>query len=185
MTSDGADLAALVAGFAARLRASGAAVDVRGARHCAAALGRLGPGAERRQVYWAARVTLVHRAEELDVFDRVFAEIFGPSAEEGSSPVATPALSLPGADQRPAHGADAAVETDAELPWATRPRQLVATSGEQVPDSATAVPVVTASRRRPRSARPAGRQSSPNPQARTRTSNGWDNSPSRSEPEPP
>lgn len=62
----------IITGFAAALRAGGLAVATGSVVLFARALVEVGLG-DRQQVYWAARSTLVHRREDVAVFDRVFA----------------------------------------------------------------------------------------------------------------
>jgi uncharacterized protein len=62
----------IVAGFARALRAAGVAVPTGSVVLFAEALGLVGLDDPDR-VYWAGRATLVHRAEEIALYDRVFA----------------------------------------------------------------------------------------------------------------
>jgi uncharacterized protein with von Willebrand factor type A (vWA) domain len=71
----GIDLAAFAVGLADRLRRSGIAVTVDGAATLTRAL-HLQPPRSRPQLYWAARLTLVDRRENLEKFDSVFSAVF-------------------------------------------------------------------------------------------------------------
>lgn len=71
----GVDRAAFVTALSARLRASGIAVGITASQSFARALettrlDAVGP------VYWAARITLIRRYDDLATFDRVFADVF-------------------------------------------------------------------------------------------------------------
>lgn len=66
-----ADADRIITGFAAALRGAGLAVPTGSVVLFARALAEVGLS-DRRQVYWAGRATLVHRREDLVVFDRVF-----------------------------------------------------------------------------------------------------------------
>src|SRR5262249_54906208 len=72
-----------VVGFARALRAAGLSVGVAETEAFAQALSWIDPLA-RREVYLAARATLVRRREDLAVFDELFAKFFGgPSPGQG------------------------------------------------------------------------------------------------------
>jgi len=76
----GIDAAPDVVGFVRALRAAGLPVGVGQAEAFAQALAWVDP-LDRRDVYLAARATLVFRREDLAVFDELFAKFFGgPSA---------------------------------------------------------------------------------------------------------
>jgi uncharacterized protein len=75
--------AALV-GFVHALRAAGLRVTVDAATTFVAAIAEVGLH-RRDQAYWAGRATLVHRHEDVAVYDRVFAEWFG-GATSGLGP---------------------------------------------------------------------------------------------------
>ncbi|MFW0797163.1 VWA domain-containing protein [Gordonia sp. CPCC 205515] len=134
------DRAAFAAGLADRLRSAGIPVGqadavVFGRALAAAPRGAL---ADRRELYWIARITLVRRHSDLDLFDAVFAAVFGdavfsldPVALRGSSSVAPGEQSM----AVPAPHADGDTEA---LPWATLPRMTVT---EDSADDADGVPV--------------------------------------------
>jgi uncharacterized protein len=115
----GVDLAAFAVAVVARLRAGGVVVSASGPAVFVRALEASLPRS-RSELYWAARLTLVSRVEDLAAFDGVFDALFadgvldrdprGPNANH-----ATPASWLPGD-----RAADDAA-TDAGVPWTTRP----------------------------------------------------------------
>lgn len=138
------DRAAFAAGFVDRLRSAGVTVTLSQAESFVKALHLLahGPGrgmSVRSRLYWTARVTLVHRPEALDAFDKVFDAVFesavfsldpvsmrsgGTGAHEVNVPVHDTHL---GRKEQRADG----------LPWATLPR--VEESADPV--DATAAPL--------------------------------------------
>src|SRR5690606_10962978 len=97
------------------------------------------PPTDRDRLYWAARLSLVNRAEDLGAFDAVFAAVFD-GATLGVDP---PSLhrSLAGAPVAPAPAGTAGSSTvDAEgLPWATRPAAVTA-SADTGADTPTRLP---------------------------------------------
>ncbi|OBI90564.1 VWA domain-containing protein [Mycobacterium sp. 1245805.9] len=116
----GVDLAAFAAALVARLRGAGVLVPANGPADFVQALRRLVPDTTPA-LYWAARLTLVNRMEDLVAFDAVFASVFGAVGTEG---VAEPAMPLPG-PKTPAAGtvrpAGGPSQPGAhQLPWATR-----------------------------------------------------------------
>lgn len=92
-----ADLAELVARFAARLRAAGLDVGPDRAARFARAVTLVDP-VTTTDLYWCARVTLVSEPGELIAFDRVFHQVFsgrGPTAPEPPEPPAPRPRSAP------------------------------------------------------------------------------------------
>ena len=71
----GVDLAAFAVALVGRLRAAGVAVSASGPTGFVAAMRTLAP-VTRIQLYWAARLTLVNRAEDVTTFDAVFEAVF-------------------------------------------------------------------------------------------------------------
>lgn len=118
----GVDLAAFAAAMVARLRSAGVHVSASGPASFVQALRQLVPHTAAT-LYWAARLTLVNRMEDLVAFDAVFAAVFG--AVDGDA-VGPPAPSLPlGGPRTPAagtvHRAGSRSGGGADtLPWATR-----------------------------------------------------------------
>ncbi|MGB9307314.1 MAG: VWA containing CoxE family protein, partial [Mycobacterium sp.] len=100
----GVDLAAFAAALAARLRGAGITVSISGQGSFVRALQELAPRTTP-ELYWAARLTLVTRMEDLGTFDAVLREVFG-SIQPGDTrrpesvlPIAgpkTPAAPAPG-----------------------------------------------------------------------------------------
>ncbi|HWS93123.1 MAG TPA: VWA domain-containing protein [Mycobacterium sp.] len=120
----GVDLAAFAAALVARLRGVGVLVSANGHATFVQALRLLVPDTTSA-LYWAARLTLVNRMEDLGAFDAVFASVFGvvdttrPDGATGPEPL----LPIPG-PKTPAAGAvhRAGSRSDAAqtLPWVTR-----------------------------------------------------------------
>ncbi|WP_059015525.1 VWA domain-containing protein [Mycobacterium sp. M26] len=136
----GADLAAFAVALVARLRAAGVAVSASGPAAFVAAMRDLVPGS-RTRLYWAARLTLINRADDILVFDQVFDAVFA-DAVLPVDPVAQKALRAASAGSVPTTGRSSGPHADA-LPWTTRPPSLRAASA--VPDAA-AIPDVLPSR---------------------------------------
>jgi uncharacterized protein with von Willebrand factor type A (vWA) domain len=138
----GVDLAAFAAGLVARLRAGGVTVAASGPAALVAAMRALVP-TSRTQLYWAARLTLVNRADDLPAFDAVFEAVFA-DAVLPVDPVALRAQRGVAASPVPAAGRrdDTGPQADG-LPWTTRPPSLrtTGTVGE-----AAAIPDVLPSR---------------------------------------
>jgi uncharacterized protein len=121
----GIDRAAFATALAVRLRGVGIAVGFSNIETFADAL-QLGSPDSLSRLYWTARITLVHRHVDLDLFDAVFAAVFADAV-----------LALdPNARRRPiAAGTDddayaampatSGADVDgAGLPWITRPSVL-------------------------------------------------------------
>jgi uncharacterized protein len=143
----GADLAAFAAALVARLRGAGVLVSANGQASFVQALRQLVPETTSA-LYWAARLTLVNRMEDLVAFDAVFTSVFGafgtarPDGATGPEPV----LPLPG-PKAPAAGTirRAAGPSDKgarQLPWATR---AIADAG-QAEESGVVLPDLLPSR---------------------------------------
>jgi len=119
----GVDLAAFAAALVGRLRGAGVAVSADGQANFVHALRRLAPYTASA-LYWAARLTLVNRRDDLAAFDAVFAAVFGPAPDGASGREPLPALpgaTMPAAGTVRRAGGRAGPPTAAEsLPWATR-----------------------------------------------------------------
>src|SRR5690242_16514025 len=88
-----------------------------------------------RQLYWTARITLVRRRSELDVFDAVF-----------TGTVADPSRPLPGSPSLLERAAGSGTPADSGgLPWMTRPAAAAGSSDR----SDRSDPPVTVSQRLP------------------------------------
>lgn len=137
----GVDRAAFAVALVDRLRGAGVRVSAGGPARLVQALGLLTP-TTRSQLYWATRLTLVNRVDDLVAFDAVFAALFGDAALVlGSSGP----QSVPRRAAAPA-AAGSAVDTAAGLPWVTRPSAPVATGDADDGDSDTAAPDMLPSR---------------------------------------
>ncbi|KKC03699.1 vWA domain-containing protein [Mycobacterium nebraskense] len=117
----GVDLAAFAAALVARLRGVGVLVSASGPASFVQALRTLAPE-NTTALYWAARLTLVNRLEDLGAFDAVFAAVFGAAEPDGTGRPDTP-LPLPG-PKTPAAGtlrpAGSGSTSAHKLPWVTR-----------------------------------------------------------------
>lgn len=83
-----------VVGLAGALRAAGVRVGTGDVVAFASACARLGPR-DLTDVYWAGRTCLIHRAEDLATFDRVFAaRAADPEAPAGEPAAAQPAVAV-------------------------------------------------------------------------------------------
>lgn len=138
----GVDLAAFAAGLVARLRAGGVAVSASGPAGFVGAVRTMVP-TSRTRLYWAARLTLVNRADDLPAFDAVFDAVFA-DAVLPVDPVSLRAQRGAVAAPTPAAGrrADSGPQADG-LPWATRPPSLRAA---ETPQDGTAIPDLLPSR---------------------------------------
>ena len=116
----GVDLAAFAAALVARLRGVGVLVSADGQANFVQALRLLAPHTPSA-LYWAARLTLVNRMEDLAAFNALFATVFGAIDPDAPNPAA--ALPLPG-PKTPAAGtvrrAGNRSGAAPSLPWATR-----------------------------------------------------------------
>jgi len=117
----GVDRAAFAAALVARLRAAGIA-GAGGPATFVQALRQLVPRT-RSELYWAARLTLVNRAEDLAAFDAVFAATFGDAPVRaqpaGWHPPARREAPVSGGPTEAAPSRPAAT-----LPWSTRPSRM-------------------------------------------------------------
>jgi len=117
----GVDLAAFAAALAARLRSVGVPVSADGQANFVQALRQLVPHTTSA-LYWAARLTLVNRMEDLGAFNTLFVAVFGaaepdaPSGSVASLPVPGPKTPAVGTVRCTGGRSGAA----AALPWATR-----------------------------------------------------------------
>lgn len=128
----GVDLAAFAAAMVKELRSAGVLVSASGPASFVQALRELVPHTPSG-LYWAARLTLVNRMEDLAAFDAVFSQVFGAIDVDGtrqhapSLPLAGPRTPAAGRVQR--SGSRSGTVAGA-LPWATR---SVDTDGTSVP----------------------------------------------------
>src|ERR1700739_3720725 len=120
----GVDLAAFAAALVARLRGVGVLVSANGPATFVQALRQLVPDTTPA-LYWAARLTLVNRMEDLGAFDAVFTSLFGvfgsiepDGVRSPDAPLLIPGPKTPAAGtvHRAGSSSAAAAQT---LPWAT------------------------------------------------------------------
>lgn len=130
----GVDRAAFAVALVARLRDAGVRVSGSGLAALVRALEVL-TLSTRPELYWAARLTLVNRADDLPAFDSVFAGVFGcATVPLGAQmpqqlPQPGPVSGMAGAD-------GAVIEAGATLPWITRGATVTAV-GDTDSDSTT------------------------------------------------
>jgi len=117
----GVDLAAFAAALVARLRGVGVLVSADGQASFVQALRQLAPHTTSA-LYWAARLTLVNRMEDLTAFDALFVAVFG-AAEPDAARSSVASLPIP-SNKTPAAGtvrrAGRRSGAAQRLPWATR-----------------------------------------------------------------
>ena len=100
----GVDLSAFAVALVANLRGGGVAVSAEGPPRFVQAMRQIAPQS-RTALYWAARLALVNRAEDLRAFDAVFDAIFDdacaaadPAEDRGASADGAPAPGGGGSD---------------------------------------------------------------------------------------
>ncbi|MER5456085.1 VWA domain-containing protein [Micromonospora sp. NPDC002389] len=136
-------------GFAHRLRAGGLVIDPARVANALRALGAYGPrGAD--DVYWATRLTLCSRHDDLRTFDRVYREWFGtpapmvtvvrsrPQPALGDEPAVDGADVIAGTD-----GAQVVVQAGLAEQLGTRSRRLL--SAADLTETATFIEAMTRS----------------------------------------
>jgi len=133
----GVDLAAFAVALVAKLRGGGVVVSASGPAEFVGAMRELAPRTTP-ELYWAARLTLVNRADDLPAFDAVFRAVFD-DAVLGVDPITRTRHSFEPVMPSPAARAGAGPPLDVEgLPWATRPAAVTAAeqseSGVALPD---------------------------------------------------
>jgi uncharacterized protein with von Willebrand factor type A (vWA) domain len=122
----GVDRAAFAAALVARMRAGGVLVSASGPAGFVHVLAELVPRT-RSELYWAARLTLVNRMEDLAAFDAVFEAVFGDAVSPLYVPGRKAGKGLPASSVPGARGRDGAPPDEGEgLPWITRPSVLTA-----------------------------------------------------------
>ncbi|MGV0746186.1 vWA domain-containing protein [Mycolicibacterium sp. XJ870] len=137
----GVDLAAFAVALVDRLRSAGVAVSAVGSAGLVAAMHVVAP-VVRSQLYWAARLTLVSRVEDLPAFDAVFEAVFADAVLGLDPPGRTRRQVSPVAPAQGSPGHGTADDGDG-LPWTTRPVSV--TSGAH-PPTGTAIPDLLPSR---------------------------------------
>jgi uncharacterized protein len=112
------DLATVAAGFASLLRGSGVPATPERSARFAAAVDVARP-ATVEGLYWLARVTLVDQRDQIEAFDRVFAQLFGGLADVAAhrgDPEAPPLPPQVRPGRRAQHGAEPASGSDVPAP---------------------------------------------------------------------
>ena len=138
----GVDVSAFAVALVAKLREGGVVVSADGPATLVRAMRHIAPQS-RTALYWAARLTLVNRAEDLTAFDAVFDTIFADAVlgrriqPEDRGPL-TPAAPAAGV-----HGSDGGDSGGDGLPWTTMPASV---SAAEFADSGLAVPDALPSR---------------------------------------
>jgi uncharacterized protein len=116
----GTDLAAFAAALVARLRGAAVHVSASGQTTFVEAMRHLVPNTPPA-LYWAARLTLVNRMEDLGAFDAAFASAFGSIQSDGATgpslPLPGPRTPAAGFERCTVGGSGAAGRT---VPWVTR-----------------------------------------------------------------
>lgn len=106
-TVGGPDLAEVAGRFSHLLHAAGVPVSPERAGRFASAIGVAAP-ATTDQLYWIARVTLLSGQAQIEVFERVFAQVFGgivdPADQRGETSAPPPAHVRPGEERPPTTG---------------------------------------------------------------------------------
>lgn len=126
----GVDLAAFAVALVARLRGGGVVVSASGSADFVQAMRALRPG-RRTELYWAARLTLVNRAEDLETFDRVFEAVFADAVLGLDPPGMRHRSSDPVAPSPAARTGQGRPQDVDGLPWVTRPAHIsAAAAGE-------------------------------------------------------
>jgi uncharacterized protein with von Willebrand factor type A (vWA) domain len=113
----GTDRASFAAALVARLREAGVPVGLTGAQDLVHAL-QVSPPLSMGDLYWTARIALVHRSEEIAAFDAMFSGLF---TADGVL-VTTPAQRGVGGDRSvPVPSANHGNADRADLPWSLLP----------------------------------------------------------------
>ncbi|HEY2997094.1 MAG TPA: VWA domain-containing protein [Acidimicrobiales bacterium] len=111
------DLAEVAAAFGGLLHAAGVLVSPERGGRFATAVTLVRP-ATLAELYWAGRVTLVGGQPEIEVYDRVFGQVFGGRADvadwRGQAPPSPSAGPVPGTGVRPADGLPPASDGDGD-----------------------------------------------------------------------
>lgn len=119
--ASGPDLAEVAAGFGQVLHAAGVAVTPERTGRFAKAVAT-GRPLTNDELYWMARVTLAGSRSDIEVLDRVFAQVFrglvDVADERGDSSQPPPAHTKPGPDRRPAADQPPTSETSTPQPTA-------------------------------------------------------------------
>jgi uncharacterized protein with von Willebrand factor type A (vWA) domain len=124
----GVDRASFAVALTTRLRAAGVPVGFAEVRDFVHALSAA-PPTTAIALYWTARLTLVHRPEDLEAFDAVLRDSFGEAPG-----IIDDAARQPGDTLAPVPAATGdGTEPGGGLPWITLPRVAAAGEGEGAP----------------------------------------------------
>jgi uncharacterized protein with von Willebrand factor type A (vWA) domain len=130
----GVDRAAFAVALATRLRRAGVPAGPTAVANLTRALACCPPDS-RGRLYWAARVCLVRRHEEIEAFDAVFAAVFGGTRRPAHPDRNPPPSPPPGVDEdvlAPLPARTAPPRREPGLPWATLPPVVdEATGGDE------------------------------------------------------
>jgi uncharacterized protein len=121
----GVDLAAFAVALVHRLHAGGVAVSASGPTGFVDVL-RRGWLGTRTQLYWAARLTLVNRVEDMAAFDAVFEAVFADAVLGVDPPGLKRSLGTAAAADAGVPGRQGAV-AEGGLRWSTLPASVTAT----------------------------------------------------------
>jgi uncharacterized protein with von Willebrand factor type A (vWA) domain len=132
------DRAAFVVALGQRLRRAGVPVSFTSLGACTEALG-LSPPADVPTLYWLCRVTMVHRADELVIFDAVFDAVFRDAGLAIEGQASGPSGGGDGDDQLvPVRAEPTGTQEGAGLPWHTLPSSMTADAetaqGQHLPE---------------------------------------------------
>lgn len=137
----GVDLAAFAVALVGRLRSGGVVVSPSGPAAFVDVLGLQWPRT-RSQLYWAARLTLVNRLEDMAAFDATFEAVFDHAVLDVDPPGLEHSLGTALASQAGVLGREQAV-AESGLPWSTVPVSVTASDPH---DGQTGVPDALPSR---------------------------------------
>jgi len=119
----GVDLAAFAAAMVSRLRRAGVLVSASGPTSFVQALRHLIPRTPTA-LYWAARLTLVNRMDDLAAFDAVFSSVFGdldvPNDRDALLQLPGPRTPAAGMVNRAGNRSRSSEAQAQDLPWVTR-----------------------------------------------------------------
>ncbi len=118
----GTDQALFVAVFTRKLRSAGLEIPLSATRRSAAALELIGPRIHLSDLYWALRISLVERREDLALFDRVFDAVFSSEfTPRGENKRPSGASGSGDTEQKLRVETNASVITGAGLAWSSMP----------------------------------------------------------------
>ncbi len=128
----GVDRAIFGASFAARLNRAGLTVPLSAVNRLAHSMEAAGP-VSKHDLYWISRISLLHSATDLPVFNAVFAAVFDLSLEEMKNPESRRAVPAPRRDDDTylsLRVPDAEGQAGEGLPWTTLPSVIDSTDDD-------------------------------------------------------